>query len=354
MKLVFLLSLLLNFSISYQTNACNYTKIFPSLEYTFFLDKSGNVYASGANYSGQIGLGEEKTIDSVKKVPLLSNIVNIFSKLNTTFFIDENNKIFICGNNIGNIAKNAPYNILSPLALELNIVVKQIAHSSKYILFIDENNDVYAYGDNQYGQLGLGEEKYVNNLTKIPNLKDIVDAKTYNDSSLFLDKNGDVYGCGYNEFGQLGYGEAKTQIKNIFKLPLADIKKIELHTSALFLNNNGKVYACGANHKGQLHLRGLWVNSATKIKKLSNIKDIFLGFENTFFIDNNFTAYIGNKSLFNNVKLLITTAHELLIIDLNNQLFSYNLRDKVPVLKDENIRLEDLEQRFNTTKKALP
>ena len=58
--------------------------------------------------------------------------------------------------------------------------VKSISAGSLCSLIIDMDDNVWSFGDNQYGQLGLGNEVDKNIPTKIPNIKaKTISAKTY-------------------------------------------------------------------------------------------------------------------------------------------------------------------------------
>ena len=68
---------------------------------------------------------------------------------------------------------------------------------------------VYAFGNNQWGQLGLGDENIRNIPILIPNLNNIIRLAIGN-QALFLNLNGYVYVCGANDSGQLGLGNLRT------------------------------------------------------------------------------------------------------------------------------------------------
>ena len=65
------------------------------------------------------------------------------------------------------------------------------------------NNEIYEWGFNEEGQLGVSS--LVNHSIPIPFLnllhKDVIDIKCGYEHTLVLTKNGDVYSCGYNYYG---------------------------------------------------------------------------------------------------------------------------------------------------------
>ena len=74
-------------------------------------------------------------------------------------------------------------------------------------LFIDSSSNVWSFGGNQYGQLGLREVPKQNIPEKIHNLSEIISVSAGSHHSIFLDKNGNVFACGDNRHGQLGLGD---------------------------------------------------------------------------------------------------------------------------------------------------
>lgn len=76
------------------------------------------------------------------------------------------------------------------------------------LLALTDTGDIYSWGYNSYGLLGLG---YSNTSQEIYgperiNLSNIVDINGDFDSMYALTSTGDVYSWGYNYYGQLGIG----------------------------------------------------------------------------------------------------------------------------------------------------
>lgn len=76
--------------------------------------------------------------------------------------------------------------------------IKYISTGSDHYLALSNDNQVYSWGKNDYGQLGSGdqEDDYVPAL--ISNLNDVTQVLAAKEISLFLMKTGDVYHCGRN------------------------------------------------------------------------------------------------------------------------------------------------------------
>lgn len=77
-----------------------------------------------------------------------------------------------------------------------NIDSMSIGYNHRLALTFD--HQVYCWGINDYGQLGLGNQKTQYTPTLIPGLDNIVQVLAAKEISLFLTSNGDVYHCGRN------------------------------------------------------------------------------------------------------------------------------------------------------------
>ena len=127
------------------------TSVACGVEHILFLSENGNLFVSGSNVSGQLGLGQ-----------------NVISQ-----------KI--------------------PVLLINNILIKEICCGNYHSMIYKKNGDIFVFGQNGFGQLGLG---HTNNQYNPVLLKNIQNAKIYSAyvTSIILENNGDVYifGSGYN------------------------------------------------------------------------------------------------------------------------------------------------------------
>lgn len=77
----------------------------------------------------------------------------------------------------------------------------KVACGENHVIALDAKGDVFAWGGNQYGQLGLGDYKNRSEPTKISAFKKmkIVDISAGNGFSAVLDDHGVVWTMGLNE-----------------------------------------------------------------------------------------------------------------------------------------------------------
>ena len=125
-----------------------------------------------------------------------------------------------------------------------------------------DNGDVWVMGENGSGQLGLGDKSYrylTEKLTldaqgnKIPKIKQIASSST---NTFYLSEDGRVYACGQNNYGQLGLGIEDSKVYTITEVPIPVAEKVKemqiVSNSVYYLTENGRVYACGQNNNGKL------------------------------------------------------------------------------------------------------
>lgn len=127
-----------------------------------------------------------------------------------------------------------------------------------------DNGEVWAWGENLYGQLGVGNTSTVFVPTKVTalngvNIVDVQLSKGYREYSryhtLFLADDGSLYACGYNSVGQLGIGNTTNQStpQLLSKSDWAQIYAMgENAAFSAGIDTSGDLYMWGYNARGQL------------------------------------------------------------------------------------------------------
>ena len=198
----------------------------------------GKVYTWGANDSGQLGKGTDTFSASTDGVPKEINIPTSIATVDQIIArgdysaIISDGKAYLWGAN-GNyqLGNNSDTNVLSVPDTALNIEenIQAMALGYSHIVAITEKGNVYAWGNNTLGQLGLSTNA---NEYKTPNkVYSGASSQTnqyminmwgvgagYN-TSFAVASNGIVYGWGQNDNGQLGIGtRADVNLANTVKL----------------------------------------------------------------------------------------------------------------------------------------
>lgn len=136
--------------------------------------------------------------------------------------------------------------------------VVQISCGQFHSLVLTNSGELYGFGSNIHGQLGLGfDSEKVTKPTLIKSLLGIPTAyiSSGGNHSFVLTKSGAVYGFGKNLFGQLGVND---QFSKCYPTQLRTLRNIGVKYIAcgddfsVFLTRDGGVFTCGAGAFGQL------------------------------------------------------------------------------------------------------
>lgn len=238
------------------------SKIFCGESTSAAISESGNLYMWGSNYYGQIGDGTNTTALSPKKI--MSNVNDISVRYDhAVASVGSNNSIYAWGHNCHKeIFTYGTYGqgvqVKTPWRLG-GYYGHKVASTEGNTIFLD-NSTVTLCGINNNGIFGNGlTDSYTTQkmLTPISNIKDIKSALYY---ILALDNNNTLWGWGDNEYGQIGCGHYSDVSK-----PYKILDNVEFFTAgygtAAAILSNGDVYAWGQNNAYQL----LGVETANKV-----------------------------------------------------------------------------------------
>uniref|UniRef100_A0AAR2LM97 HECT domain-containing protein n=1 Tax=Pygocentrus nattereri TaxID=42514 RepID=A0AAR2LM97_PYGNA len=230
--------------------------------HTVFLLGDGTVYTCGCNDLGQ--LGHEKARKKPEQVVALDaqNIVAVSCGEAHTLALNDKGHVFAWGQasdgqlGIGSIEEciRVPRNIKS--LSEVHIV--QVTCGYLHSLALSRRGQIFSWGQNKYGQLGLGLEgpgvstpQVIQSLLGIP----FVQISAGGAHSFGLTPSGAIFGWGRNKFGQLGLNDNKDRcfpslLKTLRSQRVVYICCGEDHTAAL--TKEGGVFTFGAGGYGQL------------------------------------------------------------------------------------------------------
>lgn len=177
--------------------------------------------------------------------------------------------------------------------------VKKVTAFGTHTLILTTDGVVYSFGDNDYGQLGIGTSGtglFESKPVKLGNSADgtfindgrVKDITTGNAHSLILTTDGVVYSFGWNRNGQLGIGSSSTSTSKNLPVKInnsADstfindgrVKEIEagqFHSG--IVTNDGVAYTFGYNYYGQLGNGSTASTENTPVKMVSSEDGTFV------------------------------------------------------------------------------
>lgn len=227
--------------------------------HTLAIDDDGDALGWGWNVSGAVGDNSTEERRTPVALPVLEDVVAVDAGGQSSAAVTEDGTLYTWGGNgVGQLgdAGDGP-NALAPQVLDVSFDAVDVAVGSNHMLAIDTDGRLWAWGENDQGQLGLGTETTVERPTRIEGLEDVVAVDAGSDWSLALTADGSVWVWGAGSSGQLGAGPQETgpalapqQVEG-----LVDVVSIEAGTfHALALDADGDVFAWGLTDMGQLGL----------------------------------------------------------------------------------------------------
>lgn len=202
------------------------------------LSREGEVFSFGSNSAGQLGLGHLKNVGTAEKVQL-----NASKDAASKDTVSKDTASTDAASNLTALK----YTVSKSTA-----PIKSIAVGATHVLALCLEGKVYAWGSNQYGQLGHQRNRYESqpNLIEMPEKITALAAGTH--FSLALTESGHVYAWGWNGFGQLATNDTRPRSTPTKVLGLAQVQAIaagEMHALAL---GKHALYGWGSNEAGQI------------------------------------------------------------------------------------------------------
>lgn len=153
----------------------------------------------------------------------------------------------------GDGSAGEPLDTIGTVALPAGRVARSIAAGGAHALALLDDGSVIAWGQNESGQLGLGDVLFRPRPATVTLPRPAVAVAAGRLFSLALLDDGRVYSWGANTIGQLGDGERLALAEPVEVVGLRDVVAIAAGSEhALALKSDGSVWAWGANASGQL------------------------------------------------------------------------------------------------------
>ncbi|XP_065264696.1 probable E3 ubiquitin-protein ligase HERC4 isoform X1 [Emys orbicularis] len=233
--------------------------------HTLALNDKGQVYAWGLATDGQLGLpGTEECIRIPRNIKSLSDIqiMQVACGYCHSLALSKGSEVYSWGQNkygqlgIGyEFKKQTSPQLIKSL---LGIPFAQIAAGGAHSFVLTLSGAIFGWGRNKFGQLGLNDEndRYVPNLLKSLRSQKIIHICCGEDHTAALTKEGGVFTFGAGGYGQLGHNSTSHEInpRKVFELMGSIVTQIACgrqHTSA-FVPSSGRIYSFGLGGNGQL------------------------------------------------------------------------------------------------------
>ncbi|MHA1540016.1 MAG: RCC1 domain-containing protein [Alphaproteobacteria bacterium] len=251
----------------------------------FAIDGNDALWSWGHNSFGQLGHGDTVSRHSPTKVTNISNVKQVSAtggdattsgtQINQhALVLLQDGTLYGAGDNrygqlgLGDTTDRSSFTLASGSLPP----VKEVFAAGSYYgygIALDENDELWTWGYNNYGVLGLGDEVQRTAPTKVAadfqgNIAKVVPGGNYSYAQIVvIEKSGHIWGAGYNGYGQLALGNGHVNSNPFFRRMLTPFENPFIKiVGAIFggntsegslyaLTEDGRVLASGYNNYGQ-------------------------------------------------------------------------------------------------------
>lgn len=286
----------------------------------------GKLYTWGRNHAGQLHNGNKTGVK--KPASVTSGCVSIAFGEGHSIMLKENGNVSAAGIGLqGQLFYNTVSAELKPVKIKTNVEV--YAAGNDHAAMIDDKGILYTWGNNDCGQLGVGDYVVRNVPTKVKLPEDAVNVWCGNKTTYVLTESDRVYVFGDNSNGLLGINsKTKTVCEPMSNFDLSDYKSIEIYPSDNFCLAimNGDVYGWGVNTAARLLDCPANVKYPTIISdSLRNIRKLAVGSNHCLALDSTGCVWVWGANSAGQLSNQSSTS----VIDQPEMLEIYNNKDEL-------------------------
>nr|XP_061802659.1 X-linked retinitis pigmentosa GTPase regulator-like [Nerophis lumbriciformis] len=218
--------------------------------HTLICTAQGHVYATGGNSEGQLGLGDCDERTSFQKLEFFDSrgpIRMLAAGSNTSAALTESGELFMWGDNSeGQVGLGKESHACSPQEVSAGQPIAWVSCGYYHSAYVTEDGALYTFGERDSGKLGLGTDQLARH--RVPQLvksmpEPVTQVACGGGHTVAVTENG-VYAFGLGQFGQLGLGTF------IFE---SRLPRLIEH----FKKDRVRQVACGENHSAVITDSGL-------------------------------------------------------------------------------------------------
>ncbi|KAF4107404.1 retinitis pigmentosa GTPase regulator b isoform X1 [Onychostoma macrolepis] len=232
--------------------------------HTLVYTSRGNLYASGGNNEGQLGLGDCDDRTSFHLVDFFSKhgpVKMLAAGSNTSAALTQDGRLYMWGDNSeGQIGLGRESNALTPREVSVGKRVSWVSCGYYHSAFVTVDGALFTFGEKDSGKLGLSTEKLANHKVpqQVAGISDkVVQVSCGGGHTVALTEH-EVYSFGLGQFGQLGHGTFifESRLPRVVEhFRRGRVKRVECgenHTA--LITDSGLLYTFGDGRHGKLGL----------------------------------------------------------------------------------------------------
>ncbi|KAL0485287.1 ultraviolet-B receptor UVR8 [Acrasis kona] len=232
--------------------------------HTIVLTAAGEVYSWGLNSDGELGLGDQRTRSSPTLVPELldKNIVRVYAANFHSFALTAEGKIYAFGENsnreLGLFDTNRRLTPVKIVQLQ-DEIIKKVVTAELHTFAVCASGRTFAWGNNFNSELGLGDVEEHSNVEELVTFREIPLGKIVcgGGFSVALTRFGELYSWGNNSNGQLGLGDLDMRYTPELITYLSNEVVTDVSAGmaqCVCSTQNNDIYVWGHNSRGELGL----------------------------------------------------------------------------------------------------
>lgn len=231
---------------------------------SYFINAKDTLFAWGDNQYGQLGNGNMVNDSIATAMPFPTGVTGwkmVAAGQGHTVAIDNNDTLYAWGeNNHGQLGDGTTADTSLPVMVPLPSGVtswKSVAAGAFCTIAIGNNDSVYAWGQNSFGELGNGGTSDTSDPVLAPLPAGVTPLQVFagNNWTMVLATNGTLYATGRNANGELGNGtKVDTSLFEKVDFPAGVTGWLALSGggyNAIAIGNDGNLYGWGNNGNGQ-------------------------------------------------------------------------------------------------------
>eukprot|EP01122_Echinamoeba_exundans_P009174 TRINITY_DN3177_c0_g1_i1.p1 TRINITY_DN3177_c0_g1~~TRINITY_DN3177_c0_g1_i1.p1 ORF type:complete len:1753 (+),score=281.10 TRINITY_DN3177_c0_g1_i1:58-5316(+) len=236
------------------------------------LDAHGNVFVWGLGTKYRLGFGHTRTMSTPSRVSGLGKIVHVACGYTHTAALDSSGAVWIWGSaGSGLVAE-------TPQLLQHFTQGAEKLWCGRDTVAVVSNGALYMWGDNSFGQCGVGTKaKFVSQFKPVHGINDVKDVALGRYHTLVLTANGQVYSFGSGAGGACGTGQQDKYLSPQGPIAFSTKSRIEKigagNQRSICLALDGTIYAFG---RGELGCPDLLRPFSMAIPYVSSTKFVWL------------------------------------------------------------------------------
>ncbi len=264
-----------------------YTKLSAGRYHSLRVNMLGQVYATGTNAQGQLGLGHTTNITTAQAVTISGQtIVDVAAGAEHSLFLTDTKEVWATGlNATGQLGDGTQAAKSTPIQIATNAV--GIAAGNFHSVILKADGSLWTAGGNDYGQLGDGTTTNTTVLTQVAT--GVIDLAAGIRQTLFLKADGTLWAMGNLDGSEIAVLTPVQIASNVKTMAAGGYH-------SLFVKTDGTLWAMGYNPYGQLGTEDT-TDRVIPVQVATGVKSVAAGyFHSTFIKTDNSLWVMGYNS----------------------------------------------------------